>query len=129
MFNCATTKSADTSSRYVAESSVKSESPNDRIEKLERIKKDLIIIKEGVEEYQKLNKEKEQALKAAEEARKKKDEAAKREEQARQEKEQACKGMYNALMEMKELCKKGDKENCEDYKECLPQYEEMCGKK
>jgi hypothetical protein len=108
MFNCATTKSADTSSGYVAESSVKSESPNDRIEKLERVKKDLIELKGLIEKHQELTEI---------------------EEQASLKEEQACKGMYNALMEMKELCKKGDMENCEEYKKDAPIYEKECGGK
>jgi signal transduction histidine kinase len=109
MFNCATTKSADTSSRYVAESTTTSQEVNYKGDPNETKLQKLV------------NKAAELAIKSQQ--------LYEIEEQARQEKEQACKGMYNALMEMKELCKKGDKKNCEDYKECLPQYEEMCGKK
>jgi hypothetical protein len=144
MFNCATTKSADTSSRYVAESTTTSQEvnykgdPNEtKLQKLVNRAVELAIKSQQlyeIEEQARLKEE--QALKAAEEARQKKEQARLKEEQAlkaaeeaAKREEQACKGMYNALMEMKELCKKGDKKNCEDYKECLPQYEELCGKK
>ena len=137
MFNCATTKSADTSSRYVAESTTTSQEINYKGDPNEtKLQKLVNRAVELASEAQRLEEQKEQALKAAEEA-------AKREEQARQEKEQAlkaaeeaakreeqaCKGMYNALMEMKELCKKGDKENCEEYKKDAPIYEKECGEK
>jgi hypothetical protein len=130
MFNCATTKSADTSSGYVAESTTTSQEvnykgdPNEtKLQKLVNKAAELAIKSQQLYEIEEqARQEKEQALKAAEEARKKKDEAAKIEEQA-------CKGMYNALMEMKELCKKGDMENCEEYKKDAPIYEKECGGK
>jgi len=144
MFNCATTKSADTSSRYVAKSTTTSQEINYKGDPNEtKLQKLVNRAVELASEAQRLEEQKEQALKAAEEAAKREEqarqekeqalkaaeEAAKREEQARLKEEQACKGMYNALMEMKELCKKGDKENCEEYKKDAPIYEKECGEK
>ena len=118
MFNCATTKSADTSSRYVAESTTTSQEVKDYREIAKNAKELQELVNKAAElasEALRLEEQKEQALKAA--------------EQARLKEEQACKGMYNALMEMKELCKKGDMENCEEYKKDAPIYEKECGGK
>jgi type IV secretory pathway VirB10-like protein len=138
MFNCATTKSADTSSRYVAESTTTSQEvnykgdPKDRIEKLERVKKDLIELKGLIEKHQELTEIEEQALKAAEEARKKKDEAAKKEEQAlkaaeeaRQEKEQARQEKEQAAQREKQFLEEA-KELCVKMKEVLEHKEKEC---
>ena len=108
MFNCATTKSADTSSRYVAESSVKSESPNDRIEKLERVKKDLIELKGLVKEHQELTEIKEQALKEA---------------------KKQCINVRKMLEEAKYWCDQGYSEFCKVYKEQSAGYDTDCEKK
>jgi len=154
MFNCATTKSADTSSRYAAESTTTSRSADskevintlDKIKKIndaesELIKKSLYHMEEAekaakIEEQARQEKEqarqkKEQALKAAEEAAKKEEQARLKEEQALkkaglEDETQICKGMFDALMEMKELCNKGSAKYCKDYKENLPIYETEC---
>ena len=140
MFNCATTKSADTSSRYVAESTTTSRSADSKevINTLDKIKKindaESELIKKSLyhmEEAEKAAKIEEQALKAAEEAAKKEEQARLKEEQALkkaglEDETQICKGMFDALMEMKELCNKGSAKYCKDYKENLPIYETEC---
>ena len=121
MFNCATTKSADTSSRYVAESTMTSQEvnykgdPNDRIEKLERIKKDLIELKGLVKEHQELTEIKEQARQEK--------------EQALKEAKKQCINVRKMLEEAKYWCDQGYSEFCKVYKEQSAGYDTDCEKK
>ena len=127
MFNCATTKSADTSSGYVAESTTTSRSADSKevINALDKIKKindaESELIKKSLyhmEEAEKAAKIEEQALKAAEEARKKKDEAAKIEEQAAQREKQFLEEAKVLCVKMKEVLEHKEKEcatnGCDD---------------
>jgi len=112
MFNCATTKSADTSSRYVAESTTTSQEVNYKGDPNEtKLQKLVNKAVELASEAQRLEEQKEQALKAAEEARQEK-------EQARQEKEQAAQREKQFLEEAKVLCVK--------MKEVLENKEKEC---
>jgi signal transduction histidine kinase len=144
MFNCATTKSADTSSRYVAESTTTSQEvnykgdPNEtKLQKLVNRAVDLAIKSQQLYEIE------EQALKAAEEARQEKEQALKAAEEARQEKEQArqekeqalkeakkqCINVRKMLEEAKYWCDQGYSEFCKVYKEQSAGYDTDCEKK
>ena len=133
MFNCATTKSADTSSRYVSESTTTSRSADSKevINALDKIKKindsESELIKKSLYHME----EAEKAAKIEEQARLKEEQARLKEEQALkkaglEDETQICKGMFDTLMEMKELCNKGSAKYCKDYKENLPIYETEC---
>jgi len=127
MFNCATTKSADTSSRYVAESTTTSQEVKDYREIAKNAKElqELVgkaaelaiksqqlyeIEEQARQEKEQARQEKEQALKAAEEARKKKDEAAKIEEQAAQREKQFLEEAKVLCVKMKEVLEHKEKE-------------------
>ena len=120
MFNCATTKSADTSSRYVAESTTTSQEVKDYREIAKNAKElqelvgkaaELVIKSQQLYEIEEqARQEKEQALKAAEEARQEKEQARLKEEQARQEKEQALKEAKELCVKMKEVLEHKEKE-------------------
>jgi len=126
MFNCATTKSADTSSRYVAESTTTSQEvnykgdPNEtKLQKLVNKAAELAIKSQQLYEIEEqARQEKEQARLKEEQARQEKEQARLKEEQARLKEEQARQEKEQLLKEAKELCVK--------MKEVLENKEKEC---
>jgi hypothetical protein len=131
MFNCATTKSADTSSRYVAESTTTSRSADSKevINTLDKIKKINDAESELIKKSLYHMEEAEKAAKIEEQARQEKEQARQEKEQALEKAKKQCINVRKMLEEAKYWCDQGYSEFCKVYKEQSAGYDTDCEKK